>query len=204
MLRIPIPNKVPPRPILGKYAPSIEAVNDDTTFLPEAPIEMLKKGDFAHIPWISGVDSEEGLPFATEILENSTVVEWGNQDLDHFLTRILFLNNSLRRPKDVTKTLWNYFLKGSKKLDQGSFYGLAEIHASRFFFWSAHVSAKYHMKHAPVYMYYYNYPTEFGFLKLMHSLRGSYGIPLIETGYEIAKHYIHKLFGWEIHRRGNL
>lgn len=164
---------------------------------------MLKSGKFSRVPWMSGVDSEEGLPFATEILENSTVISWANQDLEHFLNRILFLNNSPNRPSDTAQRLWDYFLKNSSKLDQSSFYGLAEIHASRFFFWSAHRSVKYHLQFgAPTYLYYYNYPTEFGFLKLMHSLRGTNGIPLIETAYEILKHHVHKLFGWEIHRRG--
>lgn len=141
--------------------------------------------------------------FFVEILENSTVIDWANEDLDRFLKRILFLNYSPNISEGAPKRLWSYFFKNSTKLSPGeSFSGLAEIHASRFFFWSAHQSTIYHMKHAPVYLYYYNYPTEFGFLKLMHSLRGRYGVPLIETGYEIAKHWLYKLLQWPIHRRG--
>lgn len=50
---------------MGKYAPSVEAVIDENTFLPEEPIKMLREGNFAHVPWLNGVDSEEGLPFST-------------------------------------------------------------------------------------------------------------------------------------------
>lgn len=60
-------NQLPPRPLLGKYAPSVEAVVDKGTFLPDQPIELLKRGEFAKIPWMAGVDSEEGLPFATGV-----------------------------------------------------------------------------------------------------------------------------------------
>jgi len=49
---------------LGKYAPSVEAVIDDTTFLPYEPLEMLKNGSFAKVPWLTGVDSQEGMPFS--------------------------------------------------------------------------------------------------------------------------------------------
>ncbi|CAL8090407.1 unnamed protein product [Orchesella dallaii] len=202
IVRTHIEMTVPPRPRLGKYAPSIEAIQDETTFLPESPLEMLKKGKFAHIPWMTGVDREEGLPFANEIMENATVIDWANQDLRHFLTRILFLNNSPDRPEDAPQRLWDYYFGTTKKLDPTeSMEGLSEIHASRFFFVSLHRSAQYHMKHAPVYLYYYNYPTEFGFLKLMRSLRGTY-LPLVETVYELAKHWVYKIFGLEIQRGG--
>jgi len=54
-----------PRPKLGKFAPSIDMVKDDENFLPESPLDLLKKGKFARIPWLTGVDAEEGLPFST-------------------------------------------------------------------------------------------------------------------------------------------
>jgi hypothetical protein len=49
----------------------------------------------------------------------------------------------------------------------------------------------------------YDYPTEFGFLKLMHSLRGRY-LPVIETAMEIVWHWIQKILGLQIFRRGTL
>lgn len=82
-----------------------------------------------------------------------------------------------------------------------SFHGLSELHGARFFFFPAHLTAKYHAAKAPVYLYYYDYPTEFGFLKLMHSLRGRY-VPVIETAMEIVWHWVQKILGLEIHRRG--
>jgi hypothetical protein len=114
----------------------------------------------------------------------------------------VFLSIFPNRPKDTPQRLREFYFNNASRIDPTeSFEGLAEIHAARFFLVSAHHTAKFHAKHAPVYLYYYNYPTEFGFLKLMHSLRGRY-LPVVETAYEIVWHWVQKILGLEIHRRG--
>jgi len=137
-----------------------------------------------------------------EILEQQHLVDWANRDWDDFITQIVFLSLAPQRPKNTSQRLKEFYFNNATLLDPvKSFDGLAEIHAARFFLVAAHHTAKFHAKHAPVYLYYYDYPTEFGFLKLMHSLRGRY-LPVVETAYEIAKHWVLKILGMEIHRRG--
>lgn len=129
-------------------------------------------------------------------------MQWATEDWDDFITQVLFLKVTPDRPQNTAQRLKEFYLSNSSVIDPvESFHGISEIHAGRFFLVSTHHTAKYHAKHAPVYLYYYDYATEFGFLKLMHSLRGRY-VPVIETGMEIAWHWIQKIFGWEIHRRG--
>jgi len=47
------------------FGPSIEQVDDATkakgnVFLPDSPTKLYKSGKFNHVPWIAGVNSEEG------------------------------------------------------------------------------------------------------------------------------------------------
>jgi hypothetical protein len=46
------------------YGPTVEAINDEKTFLGEEPINILKSGNFMRIPWIAGVNSADGVLFA--------------------------------------------------------------------------------------------------------------------------------------------
>lgn len=136
-------------------------------------------------------------------MEQQFLIDWANRDWDDFITQVIFLMVAPKRANDTAQRLKEFYFPNSSEICRvKSFRGLSEIHGARFFFVSGHHTAKYHSKHAPVYLYYYDYPTEFGFLKLMHSLRGRY-LPLVETGMEIVWHWVQKIMGWEIHRRGS-
>ena len=43
------------------FRASVETVRDNSTFLSQHPEELLREGKFAKIPWMTGVNSAEGL-----------------------------------------------------------------------------------------------------------------------------------------------
>ena len=43
------------------FLPVVEKINDNQTFLAEHPKKLLKDGNFAKIPWLTGINSAEGL-----------------------------------------------------------------------------------------------------------------------------------------------
>jgi hypothetical protein len=43
------------------FGPTIEVIDDKHAFLSEDPLITLQKGNFQKIPWITGVNSHEGL-----------------------------------------------------------------------------------------------------------------------------------------------
>ena len=43
------------------FIPTIETVMHEDTFLPAHPLQMIKNGSLARIPWMAGVNSDEGL-----------------------------------------------------------------------------------------------------------------------------------------------
>lgn len=45
------------------YGPTVEAVNDSSAFITEKPIEIMEAGKIAAVPFLSGVNSAEGLSF---------------------------------------------------------------------------------------------------------------------------------------------
>lgn len=46
------------------YGPIVEQVKDEKAFLTEEPETLLKEGNFNHVPWISGINSADGIIFA--------------------------------------------------------------------------------------------------------------------------------------------
>ena len=52
---------------LSIFAPSIEAVVDQNTFLHKHPYEILKAGEQNDVPWITGLNSDEGLLFTASM-----------------------------------------------------------------------------------------------------------------------------------------
>jgi len=50
---------------LALFSPTVETVNDSSTFLTDHPRRLLKEGRVANpVPWVVGVNSEEGLIYA--------------------------------------------------------------------------------------------------------------------------------------------
>ena len=47
----------------GFYGPTVEFVNDSLTFLPDTPKELVMAGKMTKVPWIVGVNANEGLLF---------------------------------------------------------------------------------------------------------------------------------------------
>jgi hypothetical protein len=103
---------------------------------------------------MTGVDSEEGLPFATEILEQQFLIDWANRDWDDFITQVVFLTAAPHRAKNSSQKLKEFYLNNASMCSVNSFRGLSELHAARFFFVSLHHTALYHAQKAPVYLYY--------------------------------------------------
>lgn len=51
---------------LSVFKPSIEEIEDEEAFLTQDPLEIMKAGNISNpVPWIIGVNSEEGLAVAT-------------------------------------------------------------------------------------------------------------------------------------------
>ena len=50
-----------PRNPMTLFVPTVETVKDERTFLGEQPEEVLKSGDFNKVPFLTGVNSHEGL-----------------------------------------------------------------------------------------------------------------------------------------------
>jgi carboxylesterase type B len=58
---------------LALFSPTVEAVNDSSAFLAEHPRRLLEEGRVANpVPWIVGVNSEEGLIYAANAIKNKT------------------------------------------------------------------------------------------------------------------------------------
>jgi carboxylesterase type B len=64
----------PLRDGIAIFKPSLEIPYGSSTFISELPIEMAKRGNFTKVPWIHGVNSEEGLIFSAGKLISELLV----------------------------------------------------------------------------------------------------------------------------------
>jgi len=128
------------------------------------------------------------------------MIELANNDWEDFAIKTLYYIPKDHH-KDIAHIIREYFFTNKTIEKTRDFKSLTRLLSSRLFFLSEHHSSMYHAKVAPLYLYHFNHSTEFGFLKLMRSLRGNY-VAFVELGYEIVKHHVLKFLGFPVHGTG--
>lgn len=63
---------------LALFKPSLELVQNDNTFITESPFRLLAQGKFAQVPFMTGVNSHEGIIFSASKLLESSVKSYPN------------------------------------------------------------------------------------------------------------------------------
>lgn len=166
----------PLREAITIYKPSVEIpIDDGNTFLTEHPRKLAVKGDYNKVPWIFGVNSDEGLITSALILANTTMASVAKNDWRLFIERVLWFNStsgiaaekirqfyfgdytSVRHP-DPFETLDNY----------------TTMISDRGFNYDAHHGALNQSKHSPVYLYYYTYRGEWSAVNYFKEIRGAW------------------------------
>ncbi|CAG7822766.1 unnamed protein product [Allacma fusca] len=189
---------------LAQYSPSVETIIDDDTFLHANPYRILKSGNFSRVPWLTGVNSEEGLVYSARIARNKNVStrifsNWKN------VAPILLNYDDHRR--DIAERVRNFYLQKSHNIfGRPSLWfrrntkGFTDMFSDRLYFTAEHVAIQEHSKYAPVYAYYFTYEGAFTFYNLFLS-SGKYP-RLLEVGYSFAAKWILENIFRRQHKRG--
>jgi len=148
------------RPMI--FTPTVEAVNDSTAFLIEDPLKTLESGNFEATPLIMGVNQDEGLLFSSPISANSTKLALMSQ----FELSLPVTLQYERNDKISNKIQQFYFEKLLANATREDFLrNLTNLFSDRHFNQPLTRTARLYSKHAPLYLYHFNYS---GFFSIEH------------------------------------
>lgn len=135
------------------FTPVVESIENDA-FLPVHPLRVLKQGKYAPVPWISGVNSEEGGIKFSPIFNQKELLEDLNQDFN----RIMALSVNTQNKKfenDASKIREFYF--GNKKIDADTFVNSVNLYSDLYFTVATQNAVDLHFKYSEQPVYYYLY-----------------------------------------------
>ncbi|CAL8090398.1 unnamed protein product [Orchesella dallaii] len=144
------------------FTPTVEAVNDSSAFLIEDPLKSLEKGNFGKIPWIMGINADEGLLFSSALSANLTKLLLMSQFELSLPVTLQYEKND----KISNQIQQHYFEKLLANATREDFLrNLTNLFSDRHFNQPLTRTARLYSKHAPLYLYHFNYS---GFFSIEH------------------------------------
>ncbi|ODM98842.1 Venom carboxylesterase-6 [Orchesella cincta] len=150
------------------FAPSIEDSRKvlGTVFLPDHPISMLESGNFNRVPWITGVNDQEGATLYSAIILNSTeLTEEFNKNWHKIAPFALGYQESEESDLEATNDIRKYYF-GTQPVGLETRDNLTNMFSDRNFFQCTKTAALLHARYSPVHMYYFTQTGEMSWLDI--------------------------------------
>ena len=147
-------------------------------FMPESPIELLKKGQFSHLPWMTGLTSQEGAWYISSLYGQDSMEylkEFDQKPIEatKALGGGLF---DLETDEKVLKVL-NFYTNGEPVADQKRRIPMSELASDLIF--NAETLLAVHLQSrkssAPVYFYQFNHRGNWTFAHEFEETKHDYG-----------------------------
>ncbi|CAG0896714.1 unnamed protein product [Darwinula stevensoni] len=148
------------------FAPRVD-VEAGAPFLPANPLDILQSGDYTAIPWMTGVNREEGLLLVYPALRKKELFTEIDQKWNEVYCP-LFLYLEGPEVKNVRVTCEAIRSKYFKELpiNMDSISDLIRVMSDRLFFLSTLKSAQLHSRRAPTYVYKLEYEGKIGLMDI--------------------------------------
>jgi len=223
----------PLREGIAIFKPSVEVKSSDgSTFISELPLEMAKRGDYYKVPWIHGVNSEEGLIFSAAMLVNKTMAGVAQDDWEYFLDRTIWYPS----PGNTSQKIRSFYFGDSQTithkktppssdvihlllseedeqssnslstkydpLDLDNLESYTNLISDRGFYRDTHHGAALQSQHSPVYLYYYSYRGEWSVVNFFPEVSGTFSRQ-IEVGWSLLLGWVSKnVLGYKLRNYG--
>jgi carboxylesterase type B len=166
------------------FAPSVEVgdPNDPNTFLAEHPYKILEEGRAYRVPYITGLNSEEGLYLNGRIMNNPRLIKLIETRWDDISAQFLQYNAS---NKEITEKIKQFYNLNSAAVQENTltklenetsktdlldfnyfeeFHKLTNIFSDRMYNTATRESVRLQAQFSPVYTYYNSYQGEWCFV----------------------------------------
>ena len=160
---------------LSTFVPTLDK-EADTPFMPKSPLEYLRDGDFAQIPLMTGLTSQEGGWFISSFygqdsLQRLKEFDQNKVEMGKALTGDLFDD-----PQDLGK-LFDFYTHGAPLADQEQRIPMAKLVGDMVFnaegLLGVHLQAR--KSSAPVYFYMFNYRGNWSYAHEFEETKHDYG-----------------------------
>lgn len=157
------------------FKPVIEP-NHEGAFISEHPIDIIKSGKAANIPFMTGITTEEGAIKTSSYFSNPSWIE----DFDKEFNRVvpLSLQYDTQVDKDNKSRKLRKFYFGDKTIDNTTKDELTNLYSDVLFLMGADESVRLHSKHSnkPVYYYLFGYRGSKSFSPIFGDPTYNYGV----------------------------
>ncbi|XP_069689981.1 juvenile hormone esterase-like [Periplaneta americana] len=145
----------------------IESAANPEPFVTDSLFNLVKSGDFYHVPWILGCNSEEGISFISDLLHNQTDLDNLNNNFDAEAYSDFFLTLSLDDSliPSVWKQITEFYFANNHTVTPDNVETFVKMASDRFFTQSVHKAAQLHKRagHSPVYLYKFAYRGKYSY-----------------------------------------
>nr|ATU82861.1 secreted Carboxylesterase-like protein [Pristhesancus plagipennis] len=128
----------------------VQEPNTEGAFMPFDPlVEKIK------LPWLTGVVANEGILKTGSLLtQDSSVTQDFIDNIDEFLPKLLYLNNSCPKVKKTSELLKNRYFPEPITVESAR-QGLGDLYSDAFFIYPMGEAIRNHKR--PLYQYYFDY-----------------------------------------------
>ena len=158
---------------LVAFGPVVESKNAPQPFMTEHPRDIIKSGNFSHIPWLISHTKDDGGFNAAEMMQINP--ETGETYLNDFKDKWLelapenlFLENIHDDPNKYAQELLDHYL-GNLTFSEENYMKLQELNTDVFFINGIKETLKLHSHYstAPIYAYVYDNPADYSLANLL-------------------------------------
>lgn len=181
------------------FLPVPEMITSTTqAFLSEDPLEIIRSGNYNHVPFITGINDQEGLlsEFVSRTVSNESVLI---TDFTKYIPPELEITSGSTQEKDIADRIKKFYY-GDSEPSRTNITGAVNLQTDYLFSFPAHRSVMEHLKTAenPIYFYVFSADTQLNVYKsavestaqypgAMHSDELGYLFNSVKTPQNIAK-----------------
>ncbi|KAF2902651.1 hypothetical protein ILUMI_03536 [Ignelater luminosus] len=157
------------------FKPVIEP-NVKGAFITEDPIDIIKSGKSAEVPFITGLTTDDGAIKSAALYNDSALIEELNKDFNRLLPIILLYDNNPKKEEISQKIRKFYF--GDREIDQSTKAELTDLFTDSFFLYPQAAAVQLHAKYTnhPVYYYIFGIHGSLSYAKLFGDPQHDYGV----------------------------
>ncbi|KAB0797807.1 hypothetical protein PPYR_08800 [Photinus pyralis] len=144
-------------------------------FLSAHPVDILKSGIFAHVPYMNGITTDDGGLKSASIYNNYSLVERLDKDFDHIAPMVLHYDH-LPSSQELSRTIRKFYFQ-DRSIDNNTKAEVTNIVTDPLFYYPQRVTSLLHSKYTklPVYFYLFGYRGSVSMSQIIGDPEHDYG-----------------------------
>lgn len=145
-------------------------------FITKHPLDIITSGEFAQIPYINGITTDDGALKSPTIYNNNSLVERLNKEFDHVAPMVLHYDHHPSSKKISAKIKEFYFQ--NRDIDNTTKAEVTDVITDALFYYPQRVTSQLHAKYSkqPIYFYLFGYRGSVSYSTIFGDPKHNYGV----------------------------